>query len=96
MKKTNLNKLSDLIKGVMSNPRIKKKMDELDVIEVWEDLLGKNLTKYVKDTKIYNKVLYVQLNSSTLRNELKFQKTEMIENINKQLGKSLIKDIVFK
>ena len=96
MKKTNLNKLSDLIKGVMINPRIKKKMDELDVIEVWEDLLGKNLTKYVKDTKIYNKVLYVQLNSSTLRNELKFQKTEMIENINKQLGKSLIKDIVFK
>ena len=96
MKKTNLNKLSDVIKGVMSNPKIRRKMEELDILEVWEDLLGNNLNKYVKETKIYNKVLYVKFHSSTLRNELKFQKKEMIEKINEQLGKSLIKDIIFK
>ena len=96
MKKTNLNKLSDVIKGVMSNPKIRRKMEELDVLEVWEDLLGNNLNKYVKETKIYNKVLYVKFHFFTLRNELKFQKKEMIEKINEQLGKSLIKDIIFK
>ena len=96
MKENNTNKLGNIIKKLMKNPKLADKMEELDALEVWKQLIGTQLQKYVTDAKIYKGVLYVQLNSSTLRNELAYQKSDIINRINKKINKKIIQDIVLK
>lgn len=80
----------------MKHPKIAKKLQELDVIEMWDDIIGKNLKKYIIDASFSRKIITVKLNSSTLRNELSYKKKDIIQKINKKIGEDLVKDITFK
>lgn len=96
MRKNNTKKLSEVITHLMRNPKLEHKLEKLDVLEIWEDLLGKNLKKYIQDSSVRKDVLEVRLKSSTLRNELSYQKSDIIKKINKRLGKNLLKDIILR
>jgi len=93
---SNTNSLSSLIRKILKNPKISERLDNLDVLEVWDTLIGSNLQKYVTDSKVYKGKLYIKLKSSTLRNEFSYKKTDLIKQINSRLGKRIITDIIFK
>ncbi|MBT3621513.1 MAG: DUF721 domain-containing protein [Flavobacteriales bacterium] len=88
--------VGDIIRKLMKNPKLSEKLDELDALAIWDDLIGEALTKYVVDQKIYKGTLYVKLKSAPMRNELSYKKTELKQQINKRLGKPFLKDIVLK
>ena len=91
-----MRKLSSVIKKIVSNPKISDKLENLKIIEIWNEILGNNLQKYIIDSKIYNRKLLVKIKSSTLRNELGFKKTDLINQINKRFGKKIIDEIILK
>ena len=91
-----MRKLSSVIKKIVSNPKISDKLENLKIIEIWNEILGNNLQKYIIDSKVYNRKLLVKIKSSTLRNELVFQKTDLINQINKRFGKKIIDEIILK
>ena len=91
-----MNSLSNVIRKIIKNPKLSKRLDNIKVIEIWEEIIGKNLQKYVIDSKVFNNKLYIKLKSSTLRNELTFKKTELISDLNNKFGKKIITDIIFK
>ena len=93
---SNTNTLSSLIRKILKNPKLSERLDNLDVLEVWNDIIGSNLQKYVTDSKVYKGKLFVKLKSSTLRNEFSYKKTDLIKQINSRLGKKIIEDIIFK
>ena len=93
---SNTNTLSSLIRKILRNPKLSERLDNLDVLEVWNDIIGSNLQKYVTDSKVYKGKLFIKLKSSTLRNEFSYKKTDLIKQINSRLGKKLIVDIIFK
>ena len=88
--------LGEIIKKLMKNPKISKRLDQLDAIDVWKEIVGETIIKYITEQKIYNNILYVKLKSAVVRNELSYKKTEFINQINNKLGKEIIKDIVLK
>jgi len=96
MRGDNNKKLGDIVRKLMANPKLSKRLDKLDALDAWEDIIGSSLIKYIADQKIYNGVLYVKLKSAIVRNELSYRKSEFIEEINKKTGKNLISDIVFR
>ena len=93
---SNTNTLSSLIRKILKNPKLSERLDNLDVLEVWNDIIGSNLQKYVTDSKVYKGKLFIKLKSSTLRNEFSYKKTDLIKQINSRIGKRLIIDIIFK
>ena len=93
---SNTNTLSSLIRKILRNPKISERLDSLDVLEIWNDIIGSNLQKYVTETKVLKGKLFVKLKSSTLRNEFSYKKTDLIKQINSRLGKRIITDIIFK
>ena len=93
---SNTNTLSSLIRKILKNPKLSERLDNLDVLEVWNDIIGSNLQKYVTDSKVYKGKLFVKLKSSTLRNEFSYKKTDLIKQINSRIGKRIIIDIIFK
>jgi hypothetical protein len=96
MRGNNNRKLGDIIRKLMKNPKLSEKLDNLDAIESWEEILGPQLCRYVTDQKINKGILHVKLKSSVVRNELSFKKSEFISKINQNLGRELITDIVFR
>jgi len=88
--------IGDIIRKLMKNPKLAGKLDELDALQAWDEIIGKQICKYVADQKIYKGTLYVKLKSAVVRNELSYKKSEFISQINNRLGKKLLTNIVLK
>ena len=88
--------LSNVMRKILKNPKLSKRLDNIKIIEIWNELIGSNLQKYVLDSKVYNGKLFIKLKSSTLRNEFTYRKSELLKQINKGFGKKIIEDIIFK
>ena len=96
MRGNNNRLIGDVIRKLMKNPKLAGKLDELDALQAWDEIIGKQICKYVADQKIYKGTLYVKLKSAVVRNELSYKKSEFISQINNRLGKKLLTNIVLK
>ena len=96
MRGNNNRVIGDIIRKLMKNPKLADKLYELDALQVWEEIIGKQICKYVADQKIYKGTLYVKLKSAVVRNELSYKKSELISQINNRLGKKILTNIVLK
>ncbi|MAR20629.1 MAG: hypothetical protein CMD25_00995 [Flavobacteriales bacterium] len=96
MRRNNINTIAEVIKKLMRNNKLSKRFDDLNVLDVWNNIIGKDLEKYIKSTKLVDDKLYVKLRSSIVRNEISYKKTQLIQRINKKLKKDVIKDIILK
>jgi predicted nucleic acid-binding Zn ribbon protein len=70
--------------------------EEFRILKMWKDVAGLYITKVSQVEKIERGMLYVKVKNATWRNELMFKKANIIEEINKRLGKESVKDIIFK
>ena len=91
-----MNPLSTIMRKILKNPKLSKRLDNIKIIEIWNEIIGSNLEKYVLDSKVYKGKLFIKLKSSTLRNELIYKKTDLLNQINNRFGKKILEDIVFK
>ena len=96
MRRSNANNIGDIIRKLMRSPKLAEKMNELDALDVWKELIGDSLQKFVVSAKIYKGDLYVKLSSSVLRDELSYKKSELKEQINQKLGRKIVKEIILK
>jgi len=92
-KRGEVKNLSKVIQDVFSQKHFRIGIDNVKVQDAWVKTMGKNIQKYT--FKVYYKrgVLYVKLKSSVLKQELTFEKENVIKLINKELGKEYIKDL---
>ena len=91
-----MSSLSSVMRKILRNPKLSDKLLKLDILEIWNDIIGENLQKYVIDAKIYKGKLFVKLKSSNLRNEISYRKTDILKQINSRVGKKYITEIIFK
>ncbi|MGV8096277.1 MAG: DUF721 domain-containing protein [Mangrovibacterium sp.] len=96
MRKSNTEKLSDLIRGYINENNLERKLTEIDIISSWEELLGKTVAHYTHELRISNGTLFVKISSPVVRNELLMMKEEIRKRLNERAGKEIIKQIVFK
>ena len=89
-------KLGDALDQMFETFNIKNKANQTSVINMWEDLMGKTIAS--RTTKIFFKgnVLYVQLSSAPLKQELLLSKEKIIKLLREQVGESAVEDIVFR
>ena len=96
MRRHNTQKLGDVLKEVLQNQKLDTKLYEIQLIQSWEKVLGATVKKYTTDIYVYNKKLYVKLSSSILKNDLLLSREKLVQELNKQVGHSVISDIIFK
>jgi hypothetical protein len=96
MRGNNTNNVGDIIRKLMKNPKLADRLDELDALEVWKELIGKQLQKYIAEARMIKGSLLIKVKSAPLRNELSYKKTDIIKQINTKLGREVVKEIVLK
>jgi hypothetical protein len=62
----------------------------------WEEIMGVTVAKYTDKIYIFDQKLFIHTNVGPLKNELGFQKTQIIERVNEKMGEKIITDVVIK
>lgn len=96
MRDSNNQILKDVITELLEKYRLSEKIDEVMLMEQWEELMGKVIATHTKQIYLNKKKLFVVLNSSVVRSELAIAKSKIIEMLNKSFGREIINDIVLK
>ena len=87
--------LSQLIEKLMKAYRLDGKLKELDIIEAWPEMMGIAVANRTKKITIRNKVLYLSIDSSVMRDEHSYGKQISIERINQNEGFQIIEHVWF-
>ncbi|MHC1707776.1 MAG: DUF721 domain-containing protein [Bacteroidales bacterium] len=96
MSRSNEILIREAIRQMLERYQLSDKINEINLISSWEKVVGPLIARHTKKLRIYNKVLFVEVDSAALRNELKYARTKLVNQLNKEVGVSVITDIVFK
>lgn len=64
-------------------------------LNIWNEIVGDAVAKNAQPDRVEHGVIIVKVSSPTWRQELYFQKKEIIQKINNTIGKNVIRDIRF-
>lgn len=74
---------------------LRKKIREYDAVARWEAVVGEQIAKVAKATRIEQGILTVRVTNSPWRNELVLLKNDLMKKINDSLGEAIVRDIRF-
>ena len=94
-RESNTASLGDVVSKLMKAYRLDDKLKEIEITSKWEEMMGRAVALRTKQIYIKNKILYLQLDSSVMREELQYGKTVIIERLNDYAGFQIINDVWF-
>jgi len=94
MSKHNELTLKEAINKMLTTYQLKGRLNEAHVVNKWEEIVGKTIAKYTKNVYIKDKKLFIKIDSAPLKQELHFQKEQLIKLINEEVGEQVIVDVL--
>ena len=88
--------ISEVIQELLKKNNMKSRLDETTITQKWEEVVGKTMAKYTRKVYVNKGILYVEVISSVVRNELVMNRSILIERLNDVTGCETIKDIIFR
>jgi len=86
--------IGDALKNMISKSNLRNGIRAVQIEEVWENIMGKTIAKYTQKIKIVNQTLFITTNVGPLKNELMYQKPQIIQRINEAFGEKVISQVV--
>ena len=87
---------SFIVDEVYSLYGMKGVQEEHRALKIWQEVVGETIAKITRVEKFVRGILYVRVHNPSWRNELSFRKKNIISRLNEAVGKSMVKDIIFK
>jgi predicted nucleic acid-binding Zn ribbon protein len=88
--------LGDALRKFLNQSQLKGSIQALQIEEVWEQIMGKTVARYTDKINIHGQTLYVNTTVAALRQELLYQKENIIRRVNEALGEQVIKEVVIR
>tara|TARA_B100000700_G_scaffold24061_1_gene23339 strand:- start:441 stop:716 length:276 start_codon:yes stop_codon:yes gene_type:complete len=83
------------LEGFIKKQGLKKQLDRQKLLEGWGKIVGEKISKNTEAVSVEGGVLIIKAKNSAWRQELQIQKIDILNSINKEPTKKLIKDIRF-
>lgn len=96
MRKNNTQKLDEVISEVLKDLNLDIRLKETRLINSWPDVVGKTVARFTTNLYIKNKILFVQLSSSVVRQELTMVRDGLVKTLNDKVGDRIIEKIVLR
>ena len=71
-------------------------LDEIELLKVYDEQVGIMFVNHTKNIALKNKILYIQLDSASLKQELSYVKEGLIQRLNQKMGKTMVEKIIIK
>lgn len=88
--------IGDAIKGFLNRSHLKNGVRAIQIEEIWEKLMGKTIAKYTDRIQIINQKLFIHTTAGPLRNELLYQKQQIIDRVNEAFGEKVISEVIIQ
>ena len=86
--------MGEAIRNLLNSYSLSTKFDEANLISSWERLAGKPIARRTKRIQIRNKVLFVELDSPSMKHDFSLHKGQVLEMFQKEFGAGVITDII--
>lgn len=93
---SNESSIGDILKEIIDANKLDKGLNQISVADAWKNLMGNGVNNYTRNVLLKGSVLYVELTSAVLREELSYGKDKIIKMINEELGREVVKDVILK
>ncbi|MBT8289207.1 MAG: DUF721 domain-containing protein [Muriicola sp.] len=94
-KKNNVS-IGEALQEFISSNKLQKGLDKVLVKEAWVSLMGNGVNNYTTGLDLRNGTLFVSLSSSVLREELSLGKSKIVNLLNEEVGREVVKKIVLR
>ncbi|MDB9720909.1 DUF721 domain-containing protein [Winogradskyella sp.] len=88
--------ISDILKEFVDKNNLQSGLDKVNVRDAWVNLMGNGVNNYTTAIELKHQILYVQLSSSVLREELSYGNEKIIRLLNEAIGKDVIKKLILR
>lgn len=88
--------ISDILKEFVDKNNLQSGLDKVNVRDAWVNLMGNGVNNYTIAIELKHQILYVQLSSSVLREELSYGNEKIIRLLNEAIGKDVIKKLILR
>ena len=87
--------IAGALKKLLKKQGMEKEINQQKATDVWGKAVGKKIKEHTEPVDVRFGILTVKTSSPVWRQELQFQKKNIVNSINKKLKKTTIKDIRF-
>lgn len=86
--------IGDALKGFLKKSPLRNGIRAVQIEEIWENLMGKTIAKYTDKIQIINQKLFIHTAVGPLKNELIYQKEQIIQRVNEAFGEKVITEVI--
>ena len=91
-----LKPIKNIIENFVEQKSISDGIFNVKVQKAWENAVEKKILDYTKEIYVKGEVLYIKVSNPILKQEILYSRQKVINLINEELEKDLIKKIVLK
>ena len=95
-RRNNESAIGDILSEIIQSNKLESGLNQISVIDAWKNLMGNGVNNYTRNVTLRNGILYVELTSAVLREELSYGKDKIIKMINEELGKEVVKEVILR
>ncbi|TXH59606.1 MAG: DUF721 domain-containing protein [Bacteroidia bacterium] len=88
--------IGEALQQFLNKSNLKRYVQAYQIEDVWKDIMGTTIAKYTDKIEIYNQTLVIYTQVAPLKNELAYQRDQIIQRVNEALGKKTINEVVIK
>lgn len=88
--------MAEALKQFLDGSRLKGQIHAVRIEEVWEKLMGKTIARYTEKISISGDKLFITTFVAPLKQELLYQKENIIKRVNEALGEESIREVIIQ
>ena len=96
MRRCKSESIGELLRKFIREEGLETPLNEKRLLDAWPVVLGPTIASYTENLYIRNQILYVHLTSSVLRQELMMGRELLVKSLNRQVGATVITQIIFR
>ncbi len=94
MKKTNDLPIGEVLQQMVRAFKLKDDLTKVTIENVWEEKMGRMIATYTRSLTLKNRVLYVVIESASLRSELHFGREKIRLRLNEAIGEDFLSEVI--
>jgi len=81
---------------MVNKSNLRNGLRAVQIEALWEEIMGKTIAKYTDKIEIIKQTLFIHTAVGPLKNELLYQKPQIIERVNEAFGEKVVSEVVIK
>ena len=96
MRRTEAESVGTLIRKFLRQEGLETPLNEKRLVDAWAEVMGPTIASMSKAQFIKNQVLYVEVTSAPLRQQLMMGRMQLVTKLNQHVGAQVITNIHFR